>query len=105
MTRSERAKLFMPFDAMKGLRAKLADREERHLREPKRLLSDETKERIGKKIMKISRGDRVRVVFYSLGHETTVEGTAEKPNIEFKFIIVDGSKIFFEDIYSISIVK
>ena len=41
MTRQERAKQFMPFDAMKGLQAALRDREERHSRVDRRVLSDE----------------------------------------------------------------
>ena len=42
MTRAERAKLFAPFDAMKGLQEALRDREERHLRVEKHEISEET---------------------------------------------------------------
>ena len=42
MTRQERAKQFMPFDAMKGLKEALAIREERHNRVENRELSEDT---------------------------------------------------------------
>ena len=42
MTQSDRAKQFMPFDAMKGLKEALRDREERHSRVEKRDLSEDT---------------------------------------------------------------
>lgn len=42
MTRQQRAKQFMPFDAMKGLKEALAEREERHSRVEKRELSEDT---------------------------------------------------------------
>ena len=41
MTRQERAKQFMPFDAMKGLQEALRDREERHSRVERHGISDE----------------------------------------------------------------
>ena len=42
MTQGDRAKQFMPFDAMKGLKEALRDREERHSRVEKRDLSEDT---------------------------------------------------------------
>ena len=41
MTRQERAKQFMAFDAMKGLSEALRDREERHSRVDRHDISDE----------------------------------------------------------------
>lgn len=41
MTRENRAKQFMPFDAMKGLAEALKDREERHSRVQKHGVSEE----------------------------------------------------------------
>lgn len=41
MTRAERAKIFSPFDAMKGLQEALRDREERHLRVERLDISEE----------------------------------------------------------------
>ena len=44
MTRAERAKIFAPFDAMKGLQEALRDREERHLRVERHEISEEQAE-------------------------------------------------------------
>ena len=46
MTRQERAKQFMPFDAMKGLQEALRAREEQHARVEKRELSEEAARRL-----------------------------------------------------------
>ena len=46
MRREDRAKQFMPFDAMKGLKEALAVRDERHNRVEKRELSEDTIEHI-----------------------------------------------------------
>ena len=43
MTRQERAKQFMPFDAMKGLSEALRERERRHAEKMKNILTDEEK--------------------------------------------------------------
>lgn len=40
----------MPFDAMKGLKEALREREERHLREEKRELSEDAAERLSAQI-------------------------------------------------------
>ena len=44
LTREERAKLFAPFDAMKGLKEALRDREERHSRVARHEISEEQAE-------------------------------------------------------------
>ena len=46
MMREQRAKQFMPFDAMKGLAEALKDREERHSRVQKHGVSEEDQMRI-----------------------------------------------------------
>ena len=46
MRREDRAKQFMPFDAMKGLQEALRDREERHSRVPKHEVSEKIAEKI-----------------------------------------------------------
>ena len=56
MTAIERAKQFMPFDAMKGLNEALREREEKHLRVEKRELSEEAAARLSATIGKVSRG-------------------------------------------------
>ena len=54
MTRAERAKLFAPFDAMKGLQEALRDREERHLRVEKHEISEDDERRAQDEIQKLT---------------------------------------------------
>ena len=90
MTRQERAKQFMAFDAMKGLSEALRDREERHLRVEKHDIS--------------GRGMRVRMEYYRAFHDIVGEGTVTEISIPFKYLKLDGEKVLFEDIYKIEII-
>ena len=103
MTQGERAKQFMAFDAMKGLKEAMQEREERHLRVEKRELTDETIERISKQLKKIVRGDTVEILYYNACHERTVMGTVTALDYALKFITVGDERIDFDDIYSIKI--
>ena len=57
MTRAERAKIFSPFDAMKGLQEALRDREERHLRVERHDISEEQAEHNSRIFLKLRRGE------------------------------------------------
>ena len=103
MTRGERAKQFMAFDAMKGLNEALHEREERHLRVEKRELTEETIEQISKQLKKIKKGDKVEVLYFKDYHEQTVIGIVTKLDYAFKSITVGDERIDFDDIYLIKI--
>ena len=105
MTRGERAKQFMAFDAMKGLKEALQEREERHLRVEKRELTDETIERISKQLKKIVKGDTVEILYFSAYRELTVTGAVKKLDYALKYIAVGDERIDFDDIYSIKILE
>lgn len=104
MTLQERAKQFQPFDAMKGLQEALRDREERHSRVERHDISDEAAERNSLVIAKLTKGVKVRLSYYHGFHDSIAEGRVDEVNICFKYIKVDGEKIFFDDIYEIGVV-
>lgn len=103
MTRAERAKLFNPFDAMKGLQEALRDREERHLRVEKREISEEDAEKNSRIIAKLQRGMRIEVFCYSAFHDVVKRGQITDVDITFKKLKLDGELIWFDDIYSLTI--
>lgn len=103
MTRAERAKLFKPFDAMKGLQEALRDREERHLRVEKREISEEDTEKNSRIIAKLQRGMKVEVFCYSAFHDVVKRGQITDVDITFKKLKLDGELIWFDDIYSLTI--
>ena len=103
MTRGERAKQFLAFDAMKGLSEALREKEEKHLRVEKRELTEETIEKISATLARVQKRDRVRVLYYRAYREATVTGTVKRIDYALKYLTVDDNKIFFDDIYEITI--
>lgn len=104
MTREQRAKQFMPFDAMKGLQKALRDREERHTRVEKREISEEEMEANSAALNRLVRGSKVRITYYRHFHEAERSGTVYDVNCTYRFLMLDDEKIFFDDIYTICII-
>lgn len=101
MTQQERAKLFMPFDAMKGLKEELRKREERHTRISKIELSEESLDEISEVLMSIDIDAEVSVKHYRGGHYWITTGQVQKIDFVYKFLLISDEKIRFDDIYSI----
>jgi len=99
MTREERAKQFMAFDAMKGLKEALEDREERHLRVNRHEITKEQQEKNSQILLSLKKYDTVSVFCYLNFHDVTVKGRLTEINLPFKFIKVDDTVIKIEDIY------
>lgn len=104
MTREERAKQFMSFDAMKGLKEALLDREERHTRVERHDISDEQIALNSSIIAKLSKGMVVSLECYCAFHDITKRGVISEVNIPLRFIKLNEEKVFFEDIYKIQII-
>ncbi len=103
MTRQERAKQFMPFDAMKGLQEALRDREERHIRTERRELSEEQGREINSVLSRLRVGQKVQIYCYCAFHDVTLSGRVTRLRPEERSLTVDDVSIPFEDIYGISI--
>ena len=105
MTREQRAKQFMPFDAMKGLKEALAVREERRSRVEKRELSDDTIEEISETLAMLETGMKVRIEHYRACHDVESRGKVQRIDYAYKYLILDEMKIFFSNIYDIKILE
>ena len=101
MNRQDRAKQFMPFDALKGLQEELRKREERRSRVEKKVLSEEREEKLSSELLKVRKGARIRLIFYSNGHYLDLEGDVVEVNYTYHYIKMGNEKIFFDDIYEI----
>lgn len=101
MTRQERAKQFMPFDAMKGLQEALRDREEKFSRVERRERGEEALEALSIEITRLERGDKIKILYYHSFHEVEKVGTVEKIDMVYRYIIFAGEKIVFDDIYEL----
>ena len=104
MNRQDRAKQFMPFDALKGLQEELRIREERRTRVKKKLLSEEQIERISKVLSRVRQGCRVAICLYSKGHYICVDGTVSELDEIYEYIKIGNEKVYFDDIYKIAII-
>lgn len=101
MPREERAKQFIPFDAMKGLREVLSLKDEKHSRVKRHGISDEEKYENSKIILRLKKNDYISLFCYHGLHDTYISGKISEINLDFKYMSIDGIKIGFEDIYAI----
>lgn len=100
-TRADRAKIFAPFDALKGLHETLASQEEFHV--SKIALSDEAMEEIDFILRNLCPGQTITVTFYSLaamaylnitGNVTHISGSSQ-------MLMIENTRISFDDIKEI----
>ena len=103
MTRAERAKQFMAFDAMKGLTEALKAKEEEHERTEKRELSEDEADNVSRALLKAVEGDEIDLVFYRGGHEISVTAKIDLIDKTYKYMMLGEDKIFFDDVCKITI--
>ena len=101
MPNSERAKQFMPFDALKGLREALRMKEYKHEKIQMGDLPEEKIEEISKVLLSLKKGDRVKTEIFDDGYIITIEGFVILKFEEQK-IIIDKKIIQFENIRNIT---
>lgn len=105
MNRQERAKQFMPFDALKGLQEELRIREERRTRVTKKSLSEDQIEQISRVLSRLDKGSKVAITLYSKGHYISIDGYTSEVNQIYEYIKIGSEKVFFDDIYKIAIIE
>ncbi|MCR4726404.1 MAG: YolD-like family protein [Clostridia bacterium] len=105
MDRIDRAKQFLPFDAMKGLKEALERKEKEKMRTEKRELSEEDAEELSRRLSKLERGSEVSVLCHKNGYYLEKRGKIEEFNVIYKYMKIGGEKIFFDDIYRLDSVE
>jgi len=105
VNRQDRAKQFMPFDALKGLQEALRAREERRSRIEKKSLSEDMQDELSSVLQRLQKQSRVRVTFYHNGHYVELEGDVALVDEIYRFIKIGSQKIFFDDIFSLQIIE
>ena len=100
LSRIERAKQFLPFDAVKGLQFAL--REKENLCISKVELSDEQIENISNLLGVTKIGDSIEVVYYDNKQKKKIQGKVTKISNVKKSIAIDNVEVFFIDIFSIN---
>lgn len=96
MDRGSRAKQFMPFDALKGFREAVAEKE--RILVDKRDLSEEKKEELGWKLKQIQKEDIITVEYFRSGEYVQITGMVTRIEEAGKILEIDSEKIAFIDI-------
>lgn len=100
MPQSERAKQFMPFDALKGLQNALRMKEYQHERVEKVDIDQETIDKMTKILINLKSGEIVTVKYYEDGHYKNIIGKC-KILYEEKTIVIDNKRINLDDVFDI----
>lgn len=96
MDRADRAKQFMPFDALKGLREELAKREITVVQ--RKLLPEEQVEEIRYNLAAAEAGECITVEYYELGQYRQITDTVSQIHKEKRILEIDGKRIPFDAI-------
>ena len=98
---SERAKIFAPFAALKGLPEALKEKEK--IRVQKKELSDYMANKINRVLTEVKKDSVVTVIYYNKTERQYIQLTGVVTQILFfqKILLVDAMQISFEDIYEI----
>lgn len=97
--KADRAKIFAPFDALRGFREALAAKE--HIAVPRIELSEEAKDELDRKIREIQMSAMVTVVFFHSGDYVKTTGMVSRLDVNCRFLQIVNTKIPLDDIYDI----
>lgn len=103
MSRSDRAKQFAPFDALKGLHDALKIKEYEHDRIVKGELQEEQIREISKKLLSLRPRSLVKLTFFEDGHDKEMCGSA-KLIIDENVLKVERKKVKLDDILDLEII-
>ena len=95
----ERAKIFMPFDALTGLKKALKEKEK--IVVPKKQIFEQDEFEINQKLMNLKKRDVVTVVYYDQSQYVKCSGLVSSLDKQNRFLVVVNTKINFDDILSI----
>ena len=89
-----RARLFLPFDSLKGFREYLAE-------ESKKMLSEDDCERIDHLLRQLRPGDMAEVIWYAGGHHVTQKGMISCIDVTQRTLTIVSATIPIPDIVAI----
>lgn len=101
MSKEERAKQFMPFAALKGFEAAIAEKEKPVICKVE--ISEDRKEELDRKLKELNVNDIATIVYYNNGAYVKKTGMISKIDTSARYIRVINTKINFMDIYDINI--
>ena len=95
----DRAKQFLPFDALNGFQSALREKEK--IIVDKKDLSEEAKEELSRKLNSLEIGDKVKIVHYKNKEYKIDVGTFKQIDRMQRFIVIGNTKIAIDNIFKI----
>lgn len=102
MNREDRAKQFLPFDALKGLREELARRASLRTRVDRAVLSDSQQAEISSALASLKKGDTALITFYRQGTYVTDSFEIVSIDVSNRMLKTTDAVIYFDDLYAVS---
>ena len=99
MDRADRAKQFMPFDALRGLKEALREKERNIV--PKIELTDDRKEVLDYRLHQVKKLDIITVVYFHDQQYLKITGVVSRIDPIARILRIVNTKIDFDDIYDI----
>ena len=101
MQNNDRAKQFMPFDALKGFKEEINKR--KRVIVAKRELSEDDLQDLQNKIYLINTGMIVEITYYDNEQYVKIKGMVSKINFDLKYIVIVKTKINIDCIVNINL--
>ncbi len=98
-TKLERAKIFLPFDALKGFQEALREKEK--ILVDKKILSQEEKEKIANKLIQLKKGMIIKIIYFENHEYIELEGMISKIDLVYQKLKIVTKEIQFTDILDI----
>ncbi len=105
MSRQDRAKQFAPFDALRGLREALRQKELEHERCERRELSEEYQAELAQTVAEAAIGDELEVTFYYEGRYVQMRGRLKGVDGLHRALLVEEGRIPFRDLFALKILS
>ena len=96
---SDRARQFMPFDALKGYKEAIKEKEK--IKVDKIELSEDAIEELNKKLSLLKNGMMVKIIYFKDNEYLLIEGLVSKIDIYERYLTIVKTKIFFDDLKDI----
>jgi hypothetical protein len=101
MSRLDRARQFLPFDALKGFQEALREKEKEYVERID--LDDEQKDLLSEQLARVEINSNIKLTYFFQRQYYTITGHVKNIDSIKKKIIIDDNKISFYDILKIEI--
>ena len=105
MPASRRAKQFAPFDALKGLKEAIAERE--RIPTPRRILAEDALAELNVQLSRLRKGTMVTVVYYCIYEQAyhQITGAVAAVDTYWSLLQIENMSIDFSEIVEIEIIS